>query len=142
MERKEFIKKFAVGGSILFVAPTFLQSCSDGNDEIINDPGNGDKKEIVVDLNQAANSNLKTVGGYVYSGDLIIIRTTDSQYTVLSKICTHQGCTVTYNSSNNNLPCPCHGSLYNINGSVVNGPAPTSLKQYTVKVEGNLLKIT
>lgn len=142
MERKDFIKKFAIGGSILFVVPTFLESCSNGNDEIINDPGNGNKNEIVVDLTQSANSNLKTVGGFVYVNNLIIIRTSDSQYTALSKICTHQGCTVTYNSSNNNVPCPCHGSLYNINGTVVNGPAPESLKQYSVKVEGNLLKIT
>ena len=34
MERKKFIKNFAIGGS-LFVIPAFLDSCAIGDDEII-----------------------------------------------------------------------------------------------------------
>jgi len=141
MERKDFIKKFAVSGSILFATPAFLASCSDGNDEVINSP-NGNTSEVTIDLTKSEFSALGTIGGYAYSGNVIIVRTSDTQYTVLSKICTHQGCTVTYNSSNNQLPCPCHGSIYNISGGVVSGPATQSLKQYSVKINGNTLVIT
>ena len=140
MERKDFIKKFAVGGSILLAAPTFLASCSDGNDEIINNPPN--PNDITIDLTKSEFDALDAVGGFAYSGNLIIIRSSDTQYTVLSKICTHQGCTVSYNASSNQLPCACHGSLFNISGGVINGPATQSLKTYSTKVEGNNLIIS
>ncbi len=134
MERKKFIKKFAIGGSILFAAPTFLDSCAIGDDEIfLND--------TIIDLTISEFSALGNVGGYAYKDDLIIIRTSESQYTALSKICTHQGCTVIYEDSSNLVPCPCHGSLYNISGGVVNGPATQSLKKYTVIIDGNTLVI-
>lgn len=141
MERKDFIKKFAVGSSILLATPTFFASCSDGNDEIINNPPNN-SNDITIDLTKSEFDALDAVGGFAYSGNLIIIRTGDTQYTVLSKICTHQGCTVSYNSTSNQLPCPCHGSLYNISGGVVNGPATQSLKKYSTKIEGNNLVIS
>ena len=134
MERKEFIKKIAIGGSILFVAPTFLDSCAIGDDEIVN-------SEITVDLTNPEFSALGTIGGYAYKDNIILIRISESEYTALSKICTHQGCTVSYSPVTNQLPCPCHGSLYNISGGVINGPAPKSLKQYSVTVDGNMLII-
>ncbi|MBK6284285.1 MAG: Rieske (2Fe-2S) protein [Draconibacterium sp.] len=114
-------------------------SCSDDSPDDGNQPPAGG---ITVDLTDSAFAALNTVGGYAYKGDIIIIRSTDSVYVALSKVCTHQGCTVTYNSGNNNLPCPCHGSLYTINGTVVNGPAPDPLKRYDVKKNGNILTIT
>ncbi len=134
MKRKEFIRQFAIGGSILFVVPTFLDSCANGDEEIF-------MNSITVDLTDPDFSALNTVGGFAYLNDLIIIRTGTNNYSVLSKICTHQGCTVTYNSGNNNLPCPCHVSLYTINGAVINGPAPNPLKSYDVKLNGNILNI-
>ncbi len=141
MERKDFIRKFAVGGSILLSAPLILQSCSDGNDEIIDDPGNN-PNETILDLNESANENLKSVGGYVYSGSIIVIRSTETQYIALSKICTHEGCTVKYGAASNQIVCDCHGSTFTTAGTVTNGPAATNLKKYNVKVEGNLLTIS
>lgn len=139
MERRKFFRNFAVGGSLLLSAPMILNSCSDDSTE--EDPGK-DPVGITVDLNEPAYANLKTVGGFAYKGDIIIIRSSNTGYIALSKVCTHQGCTVTYNSSNNNLPCPCHGSLYTINGTVINGPAPNPLKSYDVKLNGNILTIS
>ena len=82
MERKDFIRNFAVGGSVLLAAPTFIVSCSDGNDEIINNPPNSN--DIIIDLTKSEFDALDAVGGYAYSGNLIIIRSSTSQYTVLS----------------------------------------------------------
>ncbi len=140
MERRKFFRNFAVGGSLLLTAPVLFNSCSDdtGDDGNNNIPAGG----ITIDLTDSAYAALNTVGGYAYKGDIIIIRSTETVYVALSKVCTHSQCTVTYNSSNNNLPCPCHGSLYTINGAVVNGPAPDPLKKYDVKKEGNILTIT
>lgn len=45
----------------------------------------------------------------------------------LNAVCTHLGCVVPWNSSENKFMCPCHGSQYDSTGKVVRGPAPLSL---------------
>jgi cytochrome b6-f complex iron-sulfur subunit len=45
----------------------------------------------------------------------------------INAICTHLGCVVPWNASENKFMCPCHGSQYNSEGKVVRGPAPLSL---------------
>jgi cytochrome b6-f complex iron-sulfur subunit len=45
----------------------------------------------------------------------------------INAVCTHLGCVVPWNGSENKFICPCHGSQYNDEGKVVRGPAPLSL---------------
>lgn len=45
----------------------------------------------------------------------------------LNAVCTHLGCVVPWNTSENKFICPCHGSQYDNTGKVVRGPAPLSL---------------
>ncbi len=141
MKRKDFIKKFAVGGSILLSAPMILNSCSDTSDPEEENGGNN-PNEIIIDLGDDNYVDLATVGGFAYKGDIIIFRTSDTGYSALSKLCTHSQCTITYNHANSELPCPCHGSKFSTGGAVTNGPAEASLKKYNVVKEGNTLKIT
>jgi cytochrome b6-f complex iron-sulfur subunit len=140
MERKDFIKKAALGGSILFTGAAFFSSCSDGaGDDIddINKPVN-----IEINLDDPGFSALKTVGGYTYKDKIIIIRATENQYIALSSSCTHEQFTVIFNKDSNEILCNNHGSRFNTNGNVINGPATTSLKRYTVTIDGNTLRIS
>ena len=140
MERRRFFRNFAIGGSLLLTAPVLFNSCSDDSSEDENN--NNNNSGNTVDLNDPAYANLKTVGGYAYKGDIIVIRSTDTVYIALSKVCTHSSCTVTYNSSTSELPCPCHGSKFTKEGAVVNGPATSPLKKYNVTQNGNILTIS
>lgn len=45
----------------------------------------------------------------------------------INSVCTHLGCVVPWNGSENKFICPCHGSQYDATGKVVRGPAPLSL---------------
>jgi len=137
MDRIEFLRKVAAGGSLLLIAPTLITSCSKDGD--ITDPGNG--TETIIDLTDAAFDDLGTVGGYTYSGAFIIFRTGTDNYKALSRKCTHQGCDVTYSYANGNIPCPCHGSLYTTSGVVINGPAMNNLQSYSVVKNGDILTI-
>lgn len=48
----------------------------------------------------------------------------------VSAVCTHLGCIVTRDSRG--FICPCHGSVFDPDGAVIGGPAPTALAWYDV----------
>ena len=99
---------------------------------------------------------LQTVGnGIQLSGSntfdnngIIVLRTSNSGVRALSRNCTHAGSTVNFDSVNNNLPCSLqggsHGSVFDINGNVVRGPANRSLTRYTASInaEGTIITIS
>jgi len=134
MDRKDFFSKVLYGGTVLLVAPSVFIACSKAaTPETL---GN-----TVVDLNSTQFAALKTVGGFAYDGNVLIIRSSATNYTALSRICTHQGCTVNYDSATKRLVCPCHGATYSNTGSVIGGPTSTPLTMYTTTVNGTTLNI-
>ena len=142
MDRKEFIKKFAYGGSILLTAPAILSACSSSDDDFVPDDPDNPDSDLTIDLGSSTYADLGTIGGSVYEGNIMIFRTGDSTYLALSKICTHQGCTVAYNHASGDVLCPCHSSRFTTAGAVVNGPATTNLKKYSVQKNGDILTIS
>lgn len=140
MNRRDLIQRVVVGGAVLVLAPSVLDSCSKNSST--NPGGNPAPTEIVLDLTLPANSVLNNDGGSLITQNIIVINTGSSNYSALSSICTHQGCTVAFNSGAANIQCPCHGSVYTTAGAVVAGPAPKALKSYPVTLEGTTLTIT
>jgi cytochrome b6-f complex iron-sulfur subunit len=53
--------------------------------------------------------------------------------------CTHLGCTFPWNPNDQQFQCPCHGSLYAPDGTVVRGPAPLPLKIVHVTVKDDAI---
>ena len=141
MKRREFVSKVAIGGSILFVSPYYLSSCSKSGDTITDTPDTGTTDPVTIDLTKSEFADLNTVGGYVYYDKYIIIRSGESEYHVLSKVCTHEGAWVEYVPSTNRIMCSEHGAMFTIAGVVTKGPATRSLAAYTVSLSGNTLTI-
>jgi cytochrome b6-f complex iron-sulfur subunit len=60
---------------------------------------------------------------------------TENGFLALSLACTHLGCTVEQNRDG--FSCPCHGSHFSANGTVLHGPANTSLHSLRVELTGD-----
>jgi len=67
---------------------------------------------------------------------IAVTRLTDTAVVAVSRRCTHQGCTVGLPlTSLGNMQCPCHGSVFTVTGSVVNGPAASPLTGYQATID-------
>ena len=101
---------------------------------------------VCVDLTDKANAPLANAGGALLVdalGDTImLIRTSASDVVALSALCTHQGCSMDFDSSRSLVTCPCHGSEFSEAGAVVQGPATRPLKVYTATLANQMLTIT
>ena len=51
--------------------------------------------------------------------------------------CSHLGCSVVFNQAGKSFDCPCHGSRFHLNGTVLHGPAAYPLSNLTWKQGGN-----
>jgi cytochrome b6-f complex iron-sulfur subunit len=51
-------------------------------------------------------------------------------------------CEIKYDAELGHLLCPCHGSQYNLDGSIIKGPSKKPLKRYRVSIEKGLVVIT
>ena len=72
---------------------------------------------------------------------IFVFRDRDKGFAVASAVCTHLGCTVAHFQSDGRFHCPCHGSVFAGDGSVLHGPAPKGLQWFEVTAarDGQLL---
>lgn len=153
--RREFFLKSA--GAIVVVSSsgllsTIVTSCSDNP----TDPANGTplstiqgtvvNNEITIDIASSpiANQNTRALVKYNNdNGSILVEHNSDDTYKALSGICTHQNCVVSeFDGSKSVFVCPCHGSQFDLNGNVKQGPASTKLSTYSTRVENNSLIIS
>jgi Rieske Fe-S protein len=106
-------------------------------------------KTITIDITKIHQSLQNIGGGIALNSNetfdnrgIIVLRTSTSGVRALSRVCTHQGQSVIINSSANNLLCPSHNSIFDLNGNVISGPASGSLTKYNATLSGSIITIT
>ena len=73
---------------------------------------------------------------------LIVKESVDStQVFALSSLCTHQGCNVDWNVDRQEFFCPCHGSTFKADGTVISGQAEEPLPAFPTKIEGKTILV-
>ena len=65
----------------------------------------------------------------------------DGSFIALSRTCTHLGCSVPWDNTQQKFVCPCHGSTFDLAGRVLTAPAPRPLDYYPVRIENGLIRV-
>ena len=70
-----------------------------------------------------------------------VIKHSPESVTVFSPVCPHLGCHYNWDPNDHRFECPCHGSVFTINGRVVGGPAPRPLDTLQHRIEDGKLVV-
>jgi Rieske Fe-S protein len=134
--RREFLRRsgLVLGVLTLGAGLAFADSDEDGEGD---DEGTGKiqaAKKGIIDL--GASSSLKVGSVLDHTKDAgAVISSTANGLIALAPICTHQGCTTSWNAATQSLNCPCHGAQFSSSGAVLRGPTRTPLARYALQIK-------
>jgi menaquinol-cytochrome c reductase iron-sulfur subunit len=74
-------------------------------------------------------------------GTAWVVKQPDGKIVAFGPQCTHLGCAYHWEEKKEQFLCPCHASLFAIDGDVTAGPALRSLDRYETRLEGNSLLV-
>ena len=80
------------------------------------------------------------VGSGVIVGEVVVTQPSAGVFKGFSAKCTHKGCTVD-KVADGTIDCPCHGSKFNLDGTVANGPAQEPLAVENITVQGDSIML-
>ncbi len=138
MNRFQFLKSLGISGAAV-MAVSCLGGCSENNEPMLNTMS----VDFTLNLNDSVNGSLSVNGGFIVRDGVIVARTNTGNFVALSSLCTHEYTELLFEPANNRFVCPNHGSTFNVNGAVTNGPARFNLNQYitTFNSSNNTLRI-
>jgi cytochrome b6-f complex iron-sulfur subunit len=74
-------------------------------------------------------------------GRFYLVRLDDGGFLALHRKCTHLGCTVPWVAEEGRFTCPCHASVFDVRGDVLNPPAPRAVDLFPVRIENGIVKV-
>ncbi len=69
-------------------------------------------------------------------GSAWVVKKPDNQIVAFGPNCTHLGCAYHWEPDKKDFLCPCHTSVFSIDGNVESGPAPRPLDRFETRVDG------
>lgn len=104
-------------------------------------PITGEIRVPLMGVGETVGASANLIGGL--QTPIAVTRTSQAEVVAVSRVCTHEGCTVNLpTSAGATLDCPCHGSRFRTTGQVVQGPAARNLFQFPARIVGNEVVIT
>jgi len=130
MNRKDFLA--------LATSPLFAAACKHGPaDEVTR------KLLLEADLTR----ELLAIGSYKMNTAVGLFATrtgngnTTADFDCFWTICTHASCFVQYREREEEFVCPCHGSVFDRIGNVLQGPAAERLERKKIEINGSMLRV-
>ncbi|MBC8330877.1 MAG: Rieske 2Fe-2S domain-containing protein [Anaerolineae bacterium] len=78
---------------------------------------------------------------HITDGRFYLTRFEDGGFVAIYQRCTHLGCSVPWEQTENMFICPCHNSQFTSDGDVLNPPAPRPLDLFAVSIEEGIVKV-
>ena len=136
--RRDFLKTAGAVALAVTAAPMLgLESCEPTSyppvSNTTTNPPSGSDGRVAVDLADLSSTNPAKYATGLMGSDghaVIITRVSATDFRAFSARCPHAGCDVDFHVSNGTMPCPCHLSLFALDGSVKQGPSVSGLAQY------------
>lgn len=85
--------------------------------------------------------NIEELTHKVTKKGTIFITKFNDEIKIFDAHCTHMGCVLNFNENENVFVCPCHSSKFNLDGSVLKGPAQKKLDTISYKISNKNLLI-
>jgi cytochrome b6-f complex iron-sulfur subunit len=149
MERREFcaytcrVVSVAALGSMVDACSSPTSPDLSGTSSVPRATGSVSGGKITVQLSTVP--SLATIGGVALivtsALSVLVSRQSDTAFTAVTAICTHEGCTVD-RFMGQTYVCSCHGSEFTVSGAVVHGPASRSLESFPAQLANDTLTVT
>jgi len=75
------------------------------------------------------------------AGRLYVCHLDDDGFIAVSIRCTHLGCSIEWDKEKQQFLCPCHHSMFDIRGDVLNPPATRPLDYYPLKIDNGRILV-
>lgn len=98
----------------------------------------GSAGSLVVDIPQERRFFVTVKSGWQeekQERSIWIAKRDDGSITAFAPNCPHLGCGYRWFQEDRLFKCPCHGSVFDINGRVISGPSPRPLDTLETKIE-------
>jgi Rieske Fe-S protein len=126
-----------IRGAGLVVAAGALAACSKSEEKPAATGGSGSSSGAAKPAGDVITKTADVpVGGGVIVGEVVVTQPAAGTFKGFSSKCTHKGCAVN-KVADGTIDCPCHGSKFNLDGSVANGPATAPLETQAIAVKGD-----
>jgi cytochrome b6-f complex iron-sulfur subunit len=150
--RRDFLQIGGTFGALFVIAAAlgiWAQLSASSNSAPVTTNNSGTNITSTLPSGAVANLNSLEVGVPVYFDypsagfTNMLMKKSNGSVSALSILCTHVCCTCQYDSSSKELYCPCHGSVFDQKGNVLNGPAQVKLPSIQLRIDssGNIFPV-
>ena len=141
LDRRTVLRGVAVTGA-LGASGSLLAACGgDSGGDSAGGSGSATGSDAAAGGALGPASEVPVGGGMIYAEQKVVVtQPQQGDYVGLSATCTHQGCTVG-EVADGTINCPCHGSRFNLDGTVANGPASEPLPEKPISVKGGTIRL-
>lgn len=140
ISRKVFLRdscRGLCGLAMASAAATWLAGCAVAKSSVYTARITDKKVEVPLSVFQEKQVQVVQVPGWKYN--LLVVKEKDGTFKALLMKCTHQGFKLT--SDRGGLHCNLHGSTFDLQGRVTNGPATQHLATFPILRQKDLLLI-
>ena len=130
ISRPRFLAGLGVGG-----AAAALAACSTYSEPSTAEPSTSEPAAPAAAAATLASTTEVPVGSGIIVDDTVLTQPVAGEFKGFSNVCTHTGCKLNA-VADGTINCPCHGSKFNLDGTVAQGPAARPLDTKPIVVEG------